>query len=311
MFDGKNVSPILPFSRPDYVQRKQASAGQRLSISGYQTKMSLAFKDGQLEMVGVGGQYILKPIPRADLQRVEVMPLNEHLTMQIARQVFESEVADNALVRFANSEPAYLARCFDVPNAGPHRLQEDFAQIAGRSAETHGTNYKYEFSYEEIGDLIQKYVAAHRVDRERYFKLVVFNYLIHNGDAHTKNFSLIRSNETVEYRLTPAYDLLNTRLQLPAETRTALPLFQDDFEPESFEANKFYAHDDFVEFAHRLQLVPKRSESILNAFIDRGDNVVALVDRSSLPEDCKRQNGPGPDSRFGLRGGIPRLHAHR
>jgi serine/threonine-protein kinase HipA len=217
-----------------------------------------------------------------------VVPINEHLTMQIARQVFKIEVAENALVQFEEGEPAYLVRRFDVPPDGPKRLQEDFAQIAKRSEETHGENYKYDFSYEEIGELIRQNVIAYAVDLERYFTLVVFNYLVNNGDAHVKNFSLIRHDDTGEYRLTPAYDLLNTRLHLPTESRTALNLFKGDYETESFQANAFYAYDDFAAFAQRLGLVEKRFTRILQTFVDKKDAVFSLIDRSILPEDCKQ-----------------------
>ncbi len=145
----------LAFSRPAYNEKKLAMASDRMSISGIQTKISLRLKGGQLEMVESGGEFILKPIPQGTFQRLEAVPINEHLTMQIARQVFKIDVAENALVQFADGEVAYLVRRFDIQPNGKRLLQEDFAQIASRSEETHGPNYKYDFSYEEIGDLIR------------------------------------------------------------------------------------------------------------------------------------------------------------
>jgi serine/threonine-protein kinase HipA len=217
-----------------------------------------------------------------------LVPINEHLTMQIARQVFSIEVAENALVAFEGGEIAYIVRRFDVQPDGQRSLQEDFAQIAAKSEETQGKNYKYDCSYEEIGDLIRRHVAAYPVDLERYFKLVVFNYLVNNGDAHTKNFSLIRNEQTGEYNLTPAYDLLNTRLHLPDEAQTALELFKDDFETESYKANAFYAYDDFVVFAQRLGLVEIRYKRILEQFIAEQEAVFSLIDCSMLPDECKQ-----------------------
>ena len=219
--------------------------------------------------------------------RLDIAPVNEHLTMQIARQVFDIETADNALVAFDDGELAYLVRRFDVQPSGQRLLQEDFAQIAARSEETHGQSYKYDFSYEEIGELIRKHVAAYPVDLERYFKLVVFNYVVNNGDAHLKNFSLIRSELTGEYNLSPAYDLLNTRLHLPDESRTALDLFKDGFETKSYQVKAFYAQDDFVVFARRLGLVEKRFTRILKTFISQRDAVFSLIDSSHLPEESK------------------------
>src|SRR5207248_7188550 len=129
-----------------------------MSISGIQTKISLALHDGRLEMVKSGGQYILKPRPHGAFQRLDMVPINEHLTMQIARQVFKIHAAENALVAFEDGEIAYLVRRFDIQPDGQRSLQEDFAQIAGRSEEAHGKNYKYDGSYEEIGQLIRRHV---------------------------------------------------------------------------------------------------------------------------------------------------------
>lgn len=287
LFDGKKVPRVLPFSRPVYDDTKLKVTPNRLSISGIQTKISLALKDGELAMVESGGRYILKPVPKGTFKRLEVVPVNEHLTMQIAHRVFDIAVAENALVAFEGGEPAYLVRRFDVQPDGTKRLQEDFAQLANRSAETHGQNYKYGLSYEEIGNLIEKHVAVSLVDLERFFTLVVFNYVVNNGDAHAKNFSLIRPDDSGEYRLTPAYDLLNTRLHVPDESYLALKLFKDDYETESFKANSFYAYDDFVEFAKRLGLVQVRYERILQGFIDKQGEVNAMIDGSALPGDCK------------------------
>lgn len=50
------------------------------------------------------------------------------------------------------------------------------------------------------------------IDVARFFRLVVFNFITLNDDAHLKNFSLINKDE--EYRLSPAYDLINTSLHL-------------------------------------------------------------------------------------------------
>lgn len=288
LFGGKRVSHVLTFSRPVYNQTKLAATAQRLSISGIQTKMSLALRDGRLEMTESGGQYILKPIPHGEFQRLDAVPINEHLSMHIARKVFGIAVAENALVEFDGGETAYLVRRFDVQADGSRLLQEDFAQVAKRSEEAHGKNYKYDLSCEEIGELIRQHVSAYPVEMEKFFRLVVFNYLIHNGDAHLKNFSLIRNEQYGDYTLTPAYDLLNTRLHVPAEDRTALPLFKDDFETDSYQANAFYAYDDFQELARRLGLVETRFQRMMKAFVERENDVFSLIDRSKLTEGCKQ-----------------------
>lgn len=287
LFDGKNVASVLPFTRPNYNEARLKITDQRMSISGIQTKISLVLRGNQLKMAESGGQYILKPIPTGEFEELDLLPINEHLTMQMARQIFQIETAENALIQFADGELAYLTRRFDVQVDGNRALQEDFAQVAARSEETHGKNYKYDYSYEEIAALIKKHVAASKVDLEKFFRLVLFNYLIHNGDAHLKNFSVVRHDETEEYRLAPAYDLLNTRLHLPDESRTALALFKDDYETASFKTNAYYAYDDFAEFARRLGLVETRYKRFIKEFVDGYDDVSKFVDRSVLTDAAK------------------------
>ena len=43
--------------------------------------------------------------------------------------------------------------------------------------------------------------------------MLLFNYLFSNGDAHIKNFSLLET-PLGDYRLSPSYDLLNTRIHI-------------------------------------------------------------------------------------------------
>jgi serine/threonine-protein kinase HipA len=123
---------------------------------------------------------------------------------------------------------------------------------------------------------------------EKFLHLVVFNYVVHNGDAHLKNFSLIRNEQGGDYTLTPAYDLLNTRLHVPTESRTALGLFKGDFETESHRINGFYAYDDFQELANRLGLHPGRFQRFMQAVVRKEPEVFSLVDRSMLSEQCRQ-----------------------
>lgn len=99
---------------------------------------------------------------------------------------------------------ALLVERFD--RRGHERLRlEDFAQILNRPR---GKNMegKYRGAYEEIGAAITGYSARPRIDLDRFFRLLVFNILIGNADAHLKNFSLLESADGL--RLSPAYDLV-------------------------------------------------------------------------------------------------------
>jgi serine/threonine-protein kinase HipA len=157
------------------------------------------------------GTYILKPIPDAG-KKPDQMPANEHLTMQIARQVYGIETAENALIFFKDGTPAYITKRFDVKEDGSKWAQDDFASLAKRTPQTHGEHYKYIGNYLEIFELMRNYLTTYKLDAPRLFKILVFNYLFSNGDAHFKNFSILETSFG-DYRLSPAYDLLNSRIK--------------------------------------------------------------------------------------------------
>ena len=290
LFDGRKVDHVLPFSRPDYNRVKIEQAG-RISISGVQSKHSLKLKDNRFELTERGGQYILKPIPQGPFENLEHMPANEHVTMQLARQVYRIRTAECAVVYFRDDySPAFLSKRFDVMEDGTRHQQEDFAQIAQMSEETHGKNYKYDISYEEIALLMRQYMSAYRIEVEKFFDLILFNYLIHNGDAHLKNFSIYRPpahhNTCL---LTPAYDLLNTRLHLPGETAMALSLFKDDYQTESFKKNGFYARDDFFEFGIKIGIRKSRVRQFLDTITAHKDEMEELLQNSFLGDELTEQ----------------------
>lgn len=262
---------------------------QRLSISGAQEKYRFVLDGSVLRLARADEQapYILKPISR-DLNNGAAAPANEHLTMQIASQVYQIPTAANGLVFFDNDEPAYLTLRFDIRADGSKRRQEDFASLSGRSRQSAGPDFKYKGSYEQVAQLIRQYVPAATIELEKLFRLVVFNYLFANGDAHLKNFSILETDNG-DFVLSPAYDLLNTRLHLPYDTDMALKggLFADDFATESFEANAFYAFDDFLAFGLRIGMLERRIRQQLAVFQVDQPQVRALLVRSFLSDADK------------------------
>lgn len=73
----------------------------------------------------------------------------------------------------------------------------------------------YDGCYEDIAIAIRKYIPAWPVAMEEFFRLLVFNYIYGNGDAHLKNFSIMKYGD--DYRLAPAYDLLNTSIHIDGD----------------------------------------------------------------------------------------------
>jgi len=217
VFNGKKVDHILSYDAPTGISASDELFQenlQRISISGVQEKFSFLLVKNKLRLTKVGerGTYILKPIPRSG-KNSDQMPANEHLTMQIAKQVYGIETAENALIFFKNGSLAYITKRFDIGEDGTKLAQDDFASLAGRTPQTHGSHYKYRGNCLELFQLLERFVPAYKVEAPKLLKLLVFNYLFANGDAHFKNFSLLET-PMGDYRLSPAYDLLNSRIHI-------------------------------------------------------------------------------------------------
>ncbi|WP_325120476.1 HipA domain-containing protein [Marivirga sp.] len=281
LFDGQKVAQELYFNSP-YEEKSDSylEHTKKISISGVQVKYSLRLEDDELKLTATGGQYILKPIPTGTFKFLDQAPANEHLTMQIAKQLFKMNVPANALMDFKDGSPAYIVRRFDQTHN--HKIQqEDFAQIAQMTSETHGENYKYDLSYEEIAELIQEYIPTYKIELEKFFRMILFNYVFSNGDAHLKNFSVMKS-EQGDYTLTPVYDLLCTRIQ-----DMALDLLTDGFS-NAFEASGFYTYQDFFEFGQRIGIKDSRITKILAEFTKSNKLVHHLIEQSNLNNECKK-----------------------
>jgi serine/threonine-protein kinase HipA len=217
VFNGSKVNHVLPYTSLQSNHNSEDSFEEnatRMSISGVQEKFSIIQLKNKIRLTKEGeqGTHILKPIPSVS-KNADQMPANEHLTMQIAQQVFGIETAENALIFFGNDDPAYITKRFDLVPGGLKLAQEDFASLAGKSPQTHGTDYKYLGSYWDLFELMRENLPSYKVESLKLFKLLVFNYLFSNGDAHLKNFSIIETPQG-DFKLSPAYDLLNSRIHI-------------------------------------------------------------------------------------------------
>ena len=292
LFDGHAVSHIFSEASPDTgtVEANEAikSVG-RISLSGAQPKFSIVVDDDKLRYIREGeqGTFILKPRPTAyQIINRDFCVANEHVTMQIASQVYGIETAANAICFFNDGTPAYITRRFDVHSKGKYK-QEDFAALLGYTKDNAGSNYKYDkASYEECAEVIHKYVKATLVDIRRFFRIILFNFVTLNDDAHLKNFSLIERNG--EYRLSPAYDLINTSLQLMNPHIFALDkgLFKEGM---VFSDTHTISRSDFEEFGKRIGLPIKVIKQEIDMFAAEQPLVKELLGRSFLSPSLQKQ----------------------
>ena len=285
VFNGSKVNHILPYASLQSNHNSDDSFEEnaiRMSISGVQEKFSIIQLKNKIRLTKEGeqGTHILKPIPSLS-KNADQMPANEHVTMQIAKQIFGIETAENALVFFGNADPAYITKRFDLLPGGLKLAQEDFASLAGMSPQTHGTDYKYLGSYWDMFELMREKLPSYKVESLKLFKLLIFNYLFSNGDAHLKNFSIIET-PLGDFKLSPAYDLLNSRIHIEDKDFA----LKEGLLPVSMRRGN--VAKQFQLLANCAGIPEKQMNAILALMVSKLDQVKILIDASFLKERIQR-----------------------
>lgn len=287
----KKVSHVLPFGPPgknSELTKEYNEKRKRISISGVQEKYSLRLQKNSLVLTDTGGTHILKPVPAERLERVTDLPANEHVSMQLARQVFGIKTAACGMIFFDDGSPAYLTRRFDYKPDGSGKYQaEDFAILLARTPEREGDNYKYNASYLDIALQIRRHVLAEQFVLLEYFRLLVFNYLIANGDAHLKNFSLLETDQG-DYVLSPAYDLLCTALHID-DSVLALQdgLYDDDYDEPAYYQFGIYTRASFLAFAEKAGIPERLAGPVVDELRKKIPQAIDLLHRSFLSDEAR------------------------
>ena len=285
VFNGSKVNHVLPYASLQSNHNSEDSFEEnatRMSISGVQEKFSLIQLKNKIRLTKEGeqGTHILKPIPSIS-KNADQMPANEHLTMQIAHQVFGIETAENALIFFGNEDPAYITKRFDVLPSGLKLAQEDFASLAGKSPQTHGTDYKYLGSYWDLFELMRDNLPSYKVESLKLFKLLIFNYLFSNGDAHLKNFSIIETPQG-DFKLSPAYDLLNSRIHIDDKDFA----LDEGLIPARMRQGN--VAKQFRLLAGYAGIQEKQTNAIMALMVSKTEQVTNLINASFLKDRIKR-----------------------
>jgi serine/threonine-protein kinase HipA len=206
----KLLSPKLkdlldfPYNKGDQLKEAMARA-TKMSIQGVQPKLSvrLNVSAGIFEIADQGGTFIIKP--QNDLY--EELPENEDLTMRLAA-LAGIEIPLHGMIYSKDGSRSYFIKRFDRLPKKKRVAVEDFAQLTGQTRET-----KYSSSMEKVAGVLDQFCTFPLIEKQKLFRLTIFNFLCGNEDMHLKNFSLIRRNGKVE--ISPSYDLLNTTITMP------------------------------------------------------------------------------------------------
>ena len=262
---GVNYIPQIDLSLDEITIKAQEMAG-KLSISGVQAKLSMKFdkKAKKLISVAEGGEYILKP----QINTFAEIPENENLCMTIAGQI-GIDVPPHALLRLKDGSYAYIVKRFDRINSGKIH-QEDFCQILEKT-----TKDKYNGSMEEIANKLNQISEIPGLDIQHLYERVLFFFIIGNGDAHSKNFSINYTNMN-NIRLSPAYDIVSSKLVIPKGEDCALSI--------NGKKNNLKI-DDFLSFSDKFNIPKKITDNI----ISKKGLIIDLIKDSQLSAEYKNK----------------------
>ena len=256
----------------------------KTSLSGIQKKLSLSLSTDRqtLQVASSGGRYILKP----QTDRHQFLAQNEHLCMVLASNA-QLNVATCGLITLHDGQTAFITKRFDRSSDGRKFRQEDFCQLSkSRPAE------KYQGSAELCARLIRAYASEPGIEMLKLFEQLLFSWWIGNGDLHLKNLSLIIGDDGL-VKLTPAYDMLCTRLVIPND-ELAMPICGRD---------RKIKRTTWMKFANYCQISKRAADRVIDSLIKRKDASILLVLSSSLPLDMKDQFSELLDQRTHLLGG--------
>ena len=210
MFNSSKI-PVIDFGLGDISRKAQELSG-KLSISGIQPKLFVKLNEKQNMLIPVaeGGEYILKP----QTSTFPNIPENEQCCMDIAKEL-NIEVPLHCLISLKDKSLAYVVKRFDREKSVKIH-QEDFGQILEQTD-------KYKGSVEQIGRKLKEISSAPGYDVQLLFERVVLSFILGNGDAHLKNYSIAyRDKDNI--RLTPAYDIVCSKLVIPGDEDSAITI---------------------------------------------------------------------------------------
>lgn len=181
--------------------REQGLITERSGIAGFQDKVSAAVLN--LPVARRGERFILKLNPPEYKHVVE----NEDFFLRAAR-ISGLTTAQAIVVTDIDGDSGLLVTRFDrIPMKGAKPIalaMEDASQVLGRPPAD-----KYLISTEDAFSALSNLCLAPLPAARNFVTQLVFAYLTGNGDAHAKNFSVIK-RPNGEWQPTPAYDLPST-----------------------------------------------------------------------------------------------------
>jgi serine/threonine-protein kinase HipA len=105
----------------------------------------------------------------------------------------------------------FVIKRFDIKEDNSYLGFEDMCVLTAR-----GTESKYDGSYEECTRVIKDIIAPEykKETLKTFFKAIVMNHLLQNGDGHLKNYGILYDKDFTDAYLAPIYDVITTTVYI-------------------------------------------------------------------------------------------------
>jgi serine/threonine-protein kinase HipA len=244
------LSPAIP--------DRSAIPGAQDKVSGNMISLPVAYR---------GAQWILK----LDPPEFRHLVANEAFFLSAARES-GLEAAHAEIIHDAKGRPGLLVRRFDRVRKGSGFravAQEDGCQVLGRYPAD-----KYLMSTEVVVRGLAAMTGAPKVAARTLIQQFAFAYVTCNGDAHAKNFSIVRSAS--DFTVAPLYDAPSTHPY--GDTSLALDV--------NGKTKEDVGREDFVAVAERCGVPAKAAGSALDAICEGTERWLPRL--IELPFDRRR-----------------------
>lgn len=192
-FDFLDIDTISQNDTRDTFQKLLYTFLEKNAISGVQPKTIALLKDKEALRVD---EYIVKTWGDEYPRLAE----NEYFCLKACEKA-GIKIPD---IRLSQNKQFLIVKNFIFDGETTYGFEEILSlQDKNRTA-------KYNGSYEQVAKTIARFSTEKKASLSAYYKMVVMNYLLKNGDAHLKNFGLLFADDFHSIRLSPVYDVVNT-----------------------------------------------------------------------------------------------------
>lgn len=189
-----NIDEILVNDTNDTFSKLLQTFLNKNAISGVQPKTIALLNDKEKLDTK---EYIIKTWGN----EYQELALNEYFCLKAV----EKAGVKIANIQLSKNNKFLIVEKFTLRNDESFYGFEEILSLMDKNKES-----KYDGSYEQVAKIIYSYTTNKKESMIAFYKTVVMNYLLKNGDAHLKNFGLLFDDDFKEIFYSPVYDVVNT-----------------------------------------------------------------------------------------------------